>query len=265
VPFVALGCRCVFAVSCRAVDTYKVVNWGLPVGIGVSNSSYLHLEAVGKASTTALPYCVANEIVAAEVGRRVRLPIPPCCVVVDGTGKAFFASLSFNLTGNALPPIIPANFAAAFGNAVADILVFDIFICNSDRHAGNLTADYAAPARFNVFDHSHAVLGGNPPVGSARLTAMQNALVIDGRVGGNRHCLIDLVTDDRAFDKMLRRIEGLDDYFITELVSDVSDYGLSAQEVTDLTAFLMARRALVRGLISNNKPAFTGIAQWSLL
>ena len=264
-PCSALGGYGRFAVSCRTVDTYKVVNWGLPVGIGVSNSSYLHLEAVGKAGAPGLPYCVANELVAAEVGRRVRLPVPPCCVVVDGTGKAFFASLSFNLTGNALPPIIPADFAAAFGDTVADILVFDIFICNSDRHAGNLTADYAPPARFNVFDHSHAVLGGNPPVGSARLIAMQNHLVIDGGLGGNRHCLIDRVTDDRTFDKMLRRIEGLEDYFITELVSDVSDYGLSMQEVTDLTAFLLARRASVRGLISNNKPKFPGIAQWNLL
>lgn len=242
-----------------------MVNWGLPVGIGVSNSSYLHLEAIGKSSSAGFPYCVVNEIVAAEIGRRVRIPVPPCCVVVDGTGKAFFASLSFNLTGNSLPPIIPNNFAATFGHAVADILVFDIFICNSDRHAGNLTADYTAPARFNVFDHSHAVLGGNPPVGSARLTAMQNALVIDGGIGGNRHCLIDQITDDRPFERMLERIEHLEDYFINELVGDVADYGLSAQEASDLTAFLLGRRTLVRNLIANNKAAFPGITQWSLL
>jgi len=242
-----------------------VVHWGQAVGIGVSNSSYLHLEAIGKSSAPGTPYCVVNEIVAAEIGRRVRLPVPPCCVAIDGQGKAFFASLSFNLTGNTLPPIIPTDFAAAFGDAVADILVFDAYICNSDRHAGNLTADYTAPARFNVFDHSHAVLGGHTPVGSARLTAAQNALVIEGSIGGNRHCLIDKVTDDRWFDKMLRRIEGLEEYFITELVSEVAEYGLSSQEVTDLRAFLLARRMSVRGLISANKPAFPGIAQWSLL
>lgn len=242
-----------------------MVHWGQAVGIGVSNSSYLHLEAIGKANAAGSPYCVPNEIIAAEIGRRVRLPVPPCCVVTDGQGKAFFASLSFNLTGNTLPPIIPADFATAFGAAIADIIVFDIYICNSDRHAGNLTADYTAPARFNVFDHSHAVLGGHNPMGGGRLVAAQNALVIDGGIGGNRHCLIDRVTDDRWFDKTLRRIEGLEDYFINELVSDVAEYGLSAQEVTELTAFLLARRASVRGLISANKAAFPGIAQWSLL
>jgi hypothetical protein len=171
------------------VDIYKVVNWGQSVGIGVSNSSYLHLEAVGKASTAGAPYCVVNEIVAAEIGRRVRLPVPPCCVVTDGQGKAFFASLSFNLTGNTLPPIIPNDFAVVFGDAIANIVVFDAYICNSDRHTRNLTADYTPPARFNVFDHSHAVLGGHNPMGSARLVAMQAALVMDGSIGGNRHCV----------------------------------------------------------------------------
>jgi len=242
-----------------------VVHWGQAVGIGVSNSSYLHLEAIGKSSAAGSPYCVVNEIVAAEVGRRIRLPIPPCCVVVDGQGKAFFASLSFNLTGNTLPPIIPNDFATEFGDAVADILVFDAYICNSDRHANNLSADYTAPARFNLFDHSHAVLGGHNPMGSARLTAARNALVIDGGIGGNRHCLIDKVTDDRWFDRMVKRIEALEDYFVTELVTDVAEYGLSAQEVTDLTAFLLERRGTLRGLISANKPAFPSIRQWSLL
>jgi len=242
-----------------------VVNWGKAVGIGVSSSSYLHLEAIGKASAAGNPYCVVNEIVAAEIGRRVRLPVPPCCVVTDGSGKAFFASLSFNLTGNTLPPIIPAAFAAAFGDAIADILVFDAYICNSDRHSGNLAADYTAPARFNVFDHSHAVLGGHNPMGSGRLVAMRTALVIDGRMGGNRHCLIDHITDDRWLDKMLKRIEGLDAYFIRELVSDVAEYGLGAQEVTDLTNFFLTRRGSLRGLISANKLAFPSIAQWSLL
>jgi hypothetical protein len=40
-----------------------------------------------------------------------------------------------------------------------------------------------------VFDHSHAVLGGHNPMGSARLVAMQAALVMDGSIGGNRHCV----------------------------------------------------------------------------
>jgi hypothetical protein len=235
------------------------------VGIGVSNSSYLHLEAIGKTSGPGNPYCVVNEIVAAEIGRRLRLPVPPCCVVMDPQSRAFFASLNFNLTGNALPPIIPANFTGVFGDTVADILAFDIYICNSDRHAGNLTADYTAPARCNVFDHSHAVLGGNPPMGSARLTIARNALVIDGGIGGSRHCLIDQVTDDRWFDRMLKRIEAVEEYFIKELVSDMAEYGLSTQEVNDLTTFLLERRTLVRGLISSNKPAFPAISQWSLL
>jgi hypothetical protein len=222
------------------------------VGFGISDPSYLHLEAIGKANTPASPYCVVNEIIAAEIGQRVRLPIPPYCVVTNGRGgKTLFASLSFNLTRKPLAPIRPADFAATFGEAIADILVFDAFICNSDRHVENLAADYKT-ARFNMFDHAHAVLGGQGQklMGSARLEAMQNALVIDGGVGGRPHCLIDRVTDHRWFDKMLRRVEGIADYFLLELVSDVAEYGLTRQEVTDLTDFLLTRRSRLRGILA---------------
>jgi hypothetical protein len=84
------------------MDTYKVVTWGVPVGIGVSQSSYLHIEAIGKKNLPAAPYCVANEIIAAEIGRRLRVPVPPCCVVVDGSGTAHFASLSFRACNKTL-------------------------------------------------------------------------------------------------------------------------------------------------------------------
>jgi hypothetical protein len=178
------------------------------------------------------------------------------------TAKAFFASLNFNLTGDTLPPVIPAQFASSFGPQCADVVIFDIFICNSDRHSGNLSADYQGP-RFNLFDHSHTLLGWGP-AGIDRLNAAENSLTIQGDGWGNRHCLMDHVTNDQDFNKMLERIENLDEYFICEVVQDVAEYGLTTDEVSRLTDFLLGRRKKVRQLILSNQAAFPGIQQWSL-
>jgi hypothetical protein len=248
------------------MDIYRVTTCGTPVGIGVSGSTYLHLSAIGKSDSATERYCVANEMIAAEVGRRLRLPVPPFCVVQDGVGQAFFASLDFNLTGLSLPPVIPPTFAAQFPQAVADLLVFDIYIGNSDRHAGNLNADYGA-GRYNVFDHSHAVFGGTHHgiTGESRLGAISGALVIDGSSGGNKHCLIGTITDDHLMLEMLSRVESLEDYFLTDIVEAAFDYGLSVQEKAALLNFLMTRRHQVRQLILANKASFPSIQQWSLL
>ena len=237
-----------------------MVQWGTPVGVGASQSIHIHLAAIAKGNLPQAQFCVANEIVAAEIGRRLRLPIPPCCVVVDANGKPNFCSLNFNLTGNSLPPIIPVNFAATFPDALADILVFDSYICNTDRHVQNLTMDPGPPPRYNLFDHSHALLGGSGVMGTGRLTAMQNSLAIAGN-----HCLIQQIKEDRSFGRMLERIESLEEYFLTDLVGSMADYGLNAQEVNNLTDFLVNRKSMIRDLIKNTKTAFPGINQWSLL
>ena len=255
------------AVSCSTMDTYRVVHWGAAVGVGVSNSSYVHLEAIGKANSALFPYCVANELVSAEIGRRLRLPVPPCCVAIDSGGQPRFLSLNFNLTGNALPPVIPANFAATFANDLADILIFDIFIGNPDRHTANLAADYGLQPRYTLFDHSHVLLGGSGITGIPRLKAMQNSLVVDGKppgVGG-QHCLIKEIKDDRAFRKMIERVESLEEYFLRDVVDSMADYGLRPDEVDELADFLLHRRSMVRQMIAGEKAAFPGITQWSLL
>ncbi len=248
------------------MDPYKVSTWGAPVGYGVSDSLHLHISAIGKADTPTGPFCVANELIAGEVGHRVRLPVPPFCVVEDKAGMPFFASLDFNLTGISLPPIFPDEFTANFPAAVGSILVFDAYICNADRHCGNLSADYAS-SRYNVFDHSHAVLGGahHCTPGLPRLAQMASSLVIDGAIGGNRHCLLDQLTDDRDMADMLERIETLDDYFLRDVVQSCAEYGLDSATCDGLVNFLMDRRSALRGLIQANKSEFTNVLTWSLL
>jgi hypothetical protein len=251
------------------MDIYRAVHFGQSVGIGVSQSIFLHLSAVGKCNSAGAPYVVANELVAAQIGLFLKLPLPPGCLIVDPNGAPFYASLDFNLTGNTLPPIIPNQFTAQFGpSAIAAIIAFDILIANSDRHAGNLSADYgAAPPRYNVFDHSHCLWSGAPQhqQGEARLNAAAGLLVVDGAQGGNRHCLAGELTDDRPFSGILDRIGQLPNFFIDETVDAARDYGVSLPEAVAMKAFLRNRRDNIAALIAENKAAFPNVGQWSLI
>lgn len=247
------------------MDPYKVVTWGSPVGHGVSDSLHLHLSAIGKTDSPTGPFCVVNELISGEIGHRLRLPVPPFCVVQDNTSQPFFASLDFNLTGLSLPPVFASDFATNFPQAVGDLLVFDTYICNSDRHAGNLSADYPAN-RYNAFDHSHAVLGGthHGVPGLSRLALAASSLVMDGSIGGNRHCLLDVLIESQRLVPMIERIEGLEDYFIRDIVDSSAEYGLDTATQSGLFDFLRARRDGLRILINTNRASFTQVLLWSL-
>lgn len=240
------------------MDIYKVQSWGPAVGIGVTQSKHLHLAAIGKTNNPQSPYYVVNELVAAEIGRRLRLPVPPNCVVQNDEGIPFFASLNFNLTGDSLPPIIPERFRDTFKECCADVIVFDAYICNGDRHTRNMSADYSHPARYSLFDHSPALLGsGNSVI--ARLDTVNKSLGIGG------HCLTGMVTDDRHFDRILKRVEGLEEYFIRDVVEGSEEYGINPDEIKRFVEFLLERQPKVRKLLSEQKKIFTGVKQWSLL
>jgi|SRR5665213_1914257 len=247
------------------MEMYRVVHYGPAVGVGVSRSVYLGISAIGKMNTPDNPYIVPNEIIAAEIGRYLRLPIPPFCAISGGANSdTHFASLDFNLTGASLPPIIPPRFYNEFREHVGALLAFDIYIANSDRHNGNLSADYAGK-QFNVFDHSHVLLSGTAPQGKERLLRAEASLVVDGSLGGNKHCLLDQIDDDALFIMGLDRIESIPDWVLEDIVSSSSSHGLTQDLSEALIGFLKKRRTEVRGLISGNKTAFTQLKAWSVL
>jgi hypothetical protein len=229
--------------------------------MGATGAVFAQVSAICKKNGAQNPYYVANELVAAELGRILRLPVPPGFIVLDASQVAYYASLDFNLTGVSLPPIIPGTFTTTFLNELGAILVFDIFIANSDRHPGNLSAEYGQPPRFNLFDHSHSLLGGGAAgTGLPCLQGAENSIVI-----GPTHAVISGVNDEALFLPALERVESIPDYFIASVVQEAADYGLSTPERDGLTAFLKNRKTRVRNFISGNKHLFPGITHWSVL
>ena len=238
---------------------YRITGWGQPLGIGATGAVYAQVSAICKKNGQC-PYYVPNELVAAEIGRILRLPVPPGFIVLDANQTAHYASLDFNLTGVALPPIIPGNFIASFQPDLASIVVFDILIANPDRHAGNLSADYNSLS-FNLFDHSHSLLGwGLSGTGVAVLQNAQNSVVV-----GSGHAVISGVNDENLLLRAIERVESIPDFYIQSVVREAAQYGLSAAESTGLEHFLLNRRGQMRNLISSNKGLFPGVSHWGAL
>ena len=227
---------------------YKILNWLGPAGGGVNPTEWVSLQALAKTSNGQSPYLVANEIIASEIGRYLRLPVAPSCVV-PRDGETYFMSLSFNLTGAPLPRVFPEEVVEFFPHYAAGIIAFDTLIANYDRHTGNIAAVTATkPQRLDLFDHDRCLLGHSPNGGIEHLKAVESRLAIVGI--GNNHCLVPYVTDTGSFCEWFRRIKTIPDFFIVETCEDAKRYGaLTDEECVAITGFLLKRRGEVNALL----------------
>lgn len=239
---------------------------------GASQSNRVSLQAVAKGSIGG-NYCVPNELICAEIGRFLYLPIPPGGII-SGTEQGriategdIYASLDFNLAGDDLPPVDTERCAKLLPDESTGLILFDIIIANSDRHANNFSVDFEAkPPAMAVFDHSHALFGYQPAQGVTRLQNMRDRLAISGGAltMGNRHCLLDKLETSEYFDKWVRRVEALPDFYVEEVCQEAGTLGLDASEVAAVIDFIKYRRDNIKTIIANHKDQFRGIRQWDL-
>jgi hypothetical protein len=173
-----------------AAGSYLLLNYGKALP-GAAGSTTATISAVVKGNSASAPYCIPNELICSRIGQFVGLPLPPSGIVGGASGVVSFASLDFNLTGTSLPPIDVKKCWQVFPDVATGIVLFDIVIANSDRHASNLSADFSgAPPLMNVFDHSHALLGYQAGQGAKRLQDLRGRLGISaGPVSGGGSAL----------------------------------------------------------------------------
>lgn len=224
--------------------------------------------ALHKTKWSGSPYCLPNELISAEIGRFLRLPIPPCGITTGEGGLVLFSSLDFNFDKLQLPQIVPDLCWAALPVLCTGIVLFDILIANSDRHDENLVVDNMAnPTAIRVFDHDQALFGGNSiaVAGIERLKLLTNRLGITaGTVSrGNPHCLLSEVDTDEHFEGWIHRIDAIPDWLISDVCSEARGLGLSKEESTEAKIFLVSRRNTFREIIKLNHKSFTGIANWT--
>jgi hypothetical protein len=246
---------------------YRIVYFGPSLGTGVSDGHLVSVNAVAKTNVPSAPYCVANELMCGELGRFLGLPVPPGGVVYAPDGKLFYASLSFNLTGNTLPPVNTTRCVKELPEMSAGVLLFDVLVANPDRHGRNFSVDFSSrPPMMNVFDHGHALLGKDAGKGTSRLEKLRDRLGVSGgsRTAGNRHSLLDQIGSDAHFGHWLERIRKVPSFFIDELCGEVVGLGCTDTEARAAAAFLKYRCQQLDSIVGANRAEFTGIRSWRL-
>jgi hypothetical protein len=122
---------------------YRMVSFDKQLNTGVTDTSQVTVSAVAKCNSVDSPYFVPNEYFCGELGRFLRLPIPPCALLSapDHEVTQWFASLDFNYMGNSLPPVLPEKVVEFLPDLSTGVIVFDVLVANGDRHPANLAVD----------------------------------------------------------------------------------------------------------------------------
>lgn len=144
-----------------AEPTYKIRCILKKSASGVTKASYCTLGAILKFDSDESPHCVYNEIVAVRLAQTCHIPLADGVLTATSDGPSY-ASLELASPGIGLPDMLESQIpsvAAAYPDAVAALVVFDVLIGNRDR-SRNVKASLTTPhiPIFRAFDHSHALL-----------------------------------------------------------------------------------------------------------
>lgn len=220
---------------------YSIDIIGEPVGAGVTAPQYGKMGCVIKRNPADSPYTVANEFIASRIGLLLGLPIPPGVIVETEAHGGVHVMLRFGEADEKPPPGNPVELVRDHPDLAAGIVVFDIWVCNGDRHEKNWAySPKLFPAVF--FDHASALCGVGSTV--TRLTNMAGKPPAASAIWHE-------IDDVSLFDAHVQAVEALPHRTIHRLFAEAVD--AKAFDPNDAqVAFdgLLARRATLRGILS---------------
>ena len=200
---------------------------------GVNDAWLVKHQSVGKENSDESPYLLANEWICGSLGQYLRLPIPPFGFVKSASSKVMFISFRFRSKYSIPPDAMYERCFQRLPHLCTGILLFDILVANSDRHAGNLKVDdLFAPSEIEVFDHDRAFFGVFKDDGVKRLQELDNRLGVTGGpvTLGNRHCFLDEINTVDHLNYWLERIHVMADIFIRDVCDEAP--GITQDEQT---------------------------------
>lgn len=226
---------------------YKIWKWGGTTGEG-SNEQYNVAVCTKAKRSKRNKYELANEWLCMKLGQALNLPIPAGGILTKD-GHQYFASLEFALAPQRLPPCTEQNCAeiAAQNWLACGIVAFDAWVVNEDREKANIVY-LRSTGDVYLIDH------GNSPFWDSHSTkavdylkGIETQLVISHE----NHCIARHVTTLNDLSNWYERIKQIPEYFIRESMEQAGELGLTADQISFGTDFLLDRRDRLKVLFAN--------------
>jgi hypothetical protein len=242
-----------------------------PVGRGASAAHYVLAEngneyiAKGPVFSPGHRYVAANELIVACLAGRLGLPVLDFCIL-EMNGQLFFGSSW--MQGPSFAPQINEDLFNRCENRtrVYDLVVFDSWVCNVDRHHENLVVRCAKKKAGGgdhhlmlLNDHSHClVLPGQTPASLPPL--------LDTPPGGYvRLGFVQAAVKERAYLKAsLEKVGGIQGKVISDAVEAVPEEFLPAGERGAVADFLLQRQSRLRTVFRNGLSCFANLGGGTL-
>lgn len=235
---------------------YEIAAVGQPVGSGVTGSRYCTLHGVVKTNTDKAAYQVPNEYICGALALAIGLPSPPGTVARLQDGSLAFVCLRFGPKGDKPPPVDPVKVAQSRPKLSAGVVIFDCWVLNGDRHAGNLA--HEPDAGLSMFDHGHALLGTEAGKAVDSLAARKDQPQWNG-------CLLPHLTSAADLLAWAHRLRVLTNEQVEDVVYSTKRLGLiSSEEAKAVTETLHFRRQRMDSFLHDRHDQFSGVADWGL-
>jgi hypothetical protein len=235
------------------------------IGGGATHARYVLAEnnseyVIKGPSLVDIPTVAANEWIAAELADKLGLPVLDHRFVEFG-GELFFAS-----TYMQKPSFAPAITEDLFRRCenrdrVYELVVFDAWLCNLDRHAENLIVRRvhrrSDVRRLVLNDHSHLLVSPYTPT----LELLEARIDSFPSLYAQRLPFVrDEIKRAARLKEALTNVESLSDELIRRVVQSTPKPLLEAEMRDGYSRFLIARRSNLRALFQRDAGSFPNLA-----
>lgn len=241
----------------RLIDDYGYIGDGVTMARGASAENGQDYLIKGPSLHESGAQFAANEWIVAELAEKLGLPILDHCIACRGSNLFFASSL---MPERSFYPQANDNLIKMCSNVerVYDVVVLDTFICNTDRHEGNLiirrhkprgsnTEDY----RLILNDHSHALC--RPPVTPDRLQAH---LGRSPRYFIKIPSLRNTIVEYHLLKAAIQRVQALSTATIRSVVRSTPEAFLSPDGLTYTERFLLQRQEELEAVFDSDLEFF---------
>lgn len=201
------------------------------------------------------PWTLVSEILCADIASLLGLPIPARRVIPfngkwlgfewRGDSKSFCNGMETNLINKDIVP---------------GMIVFDVWICNKDRHSGNVIlqrpSEGISQYNLSLIDHSHALIGDLPNLDALRQFIQLN---------NDPRCFVmpvpqqlrNVVCHLEDYIPWLMKVESFNIEQLDEVIQVIPTEWIPSQEqLASLINFVALRASNVKSLVMDNPQLF---------